>query len=110
MTGRLVEAIYWRLPWRARLALDERRARRRFRCVNCRVDTINEYYMLDDQVWAATGLGPHDGMLCIACCEARLGRGLVARDFKDCEMNLIAAAASRAITLARRGAAARNRT
>lgn len=38
-------------------------------CVDCRRDTvaINEFYMVVNSVWARSGLGENDGMLCIGC-------------------------------------------
>src|SRR5262245_42362542 len=52
---------------------------RRFRCVDCGKDTIDEYYMVADELWAASGGG--DGMLCLACLERRIGRKLALDDF-----------------------------
>jgi len=61
---------------------EQRRIRRRFLCLDCRFDTLDEhYYMVSDELWAATGLGPHDGMLCLYCLEQRIGRRLVFADF-----------------------------
>ena len=58
-------------------------------CVDCSINTalIDEYYMLQDEVWLATGLGLYDGMLCIGCVEIRLNRVLVPEDFCDIPMN-----------------------
>ena len=54
----------------------------RFRCVDCDFDTQgSEYYMVDDELWAASGMAPHGGMLCLACLERRIGRLLVIGDF-----------------------------
>jgi hypothetical protein len=55
----------------------------RFRCVDCEKDTSNsgEYYAVDDKVWAASGLAPNDGMLCLTCLEQRIGRELNVEDF-----------------------------
>ena len=53
-----------------------------FRCVDCDKDTQGgEYYMVRDEVWAASGLGPHDGMLCLRCLEQRIRRPLTNDDF-----------------------------
>lgn len=67
-----------------------------FICVDCGVNTaeINEYYMVNDVIWLrATGaLNMRDedaeGMFCIGCLEARLGRKLNAGDFTDCPLNV----------------------
>jgi hypothetical protein len=40
-----------------------------------------EWYMVHDEVWAAAGMAPRGGCLCVGCLESRLGRRLVARDF-----------------------------
>jgi hypothetical protein len=58
---------------------DEDEQRRRLHCLDCGVNTaeIGEYYMLRDELWAATGVAPDGWMLCVACAEKRLGRRLV---------------------------------
>jgi hypothetical protein len=54
----------------------------RFRCVDCGKDTSGgEYYMVRDDVWAASGLAPNGGMLCLACLERRIKRPLTGEDF-----------------------------
>jgi hypothetical protein len=60
----------------------------RFKCAACLVNTlhINEYYMVTDEVWS-TAWPEDDGMLCIGCLEARLGRALTAKDFTDAPIN-----------------------
>jgi hypothetical protein len=37
--------------------------------------------MVEDEVWAAAGLGREDGFLCLSCLERRLGRWLRCEDF-----------------------------
>ena len=61
---------------------------KRFICIDCKVHTgkIGEYYMLENDTWNKI----HDsiyGMLCIGCCEKRLGRKLTKSDFHDCFLN-----------------------
>lgn len=62
-----------------------------FVCMDCRVDTsaINEYYMVNDSLWKVVTTKRHDsdGMLCIACLEARIGRKLVPADFTAAPIN-----------------------
>lgn len=54
----------------------------RFHCVDCDKDTGGgEYYMVSDEVWAASGLEPHGGMLCLRCLERRIGREINGDDF-----------------------------
>lgn len=62
-----------------------------FVCVECGTNTshINEYYMVSDSVWAASGMTGDGGMLCIGCLEARIGRQLVAADFPNYPVNSI---------------------
>ena len=60
-----------------------------FSCIDCRENTsdMDEYYMVRDAVWrAATGEIP-DGMLCVGCLEARLGRRLDRTDFVPAPIN-----------------------
>ena len=70
---------------RARGDLDEDEARYypRFFCLDCGADTheSGEYYMVSDDVWAASGLAPNDGMLCLTCLERRIKRPLTRKDF-----------------------------
>jgi hypothetical protein len=42
--------------------------------------------MLNDQTWQLTGLGKV-GMLCVGCCEGRIGRKLTASDFNSSYLN-----------------------
>jgi hypothetical protein len=51
-------------------------------CMDCGVDTDanDEQYMLLDNVWRAANPA-EAGMLCIECCERRLGRRLCREDF-----------------------------
>lgn len=64
-------------------------------CVDCGVDTNptdglelrSEFYMVHDEVWAAAGMEPNGGCLCVGCLEKRLGRKLWAGDFRDVPIN-----------------------
>lgn len=57
-------------------------------CVDCHVTTHGvNYYMVIDEIWAATGLEPDGGMLCLECLSRRLGRELHHEDFRVIEMN-----------------------
>jgi hypothetical protein len=49
-------------------------------CQDCDADvySINEWYMVRDEVWP---LDYHGGVLCIGCLETRIGRRLNADDF-----------------------------
>ncbi|TDZ94547.1 hypothetical protein CCUG60885_03048 [Mycobacteroides salmoniphilum] len=59
-----------------------------WRCLGCGLDmsTVDEYYMLKNNVWAQAN-PDIDGHLCIACVEERLGRTLTAADFTDSPIN-----------------------
>lgn len=61
---------------------------RQYPCLDCDYNTLpDEYYSVDDRVWEQTGLGSHDGFLCIGCIEARIGRRLKPYDFPDFPIN-----------------------
>lgn len=64
------------------------RQRQRFLCLDCRVDTgkIKEFYYIELSLWLRI-VGSKDGMLCIRCCEKRLGRKLNCADFTDATIN-----------------------
>jgi hypothetical protein len=55
-------------------------------CIDCGIDTIaiGEFYAVCDTVWARSGLGENDGMLCVGCLERRIGRKLRRADFIVC--------------------------
>jgi hypothetical protein len=56
------------------------------RCIDCDMHLPEAYDVLDE-VWAAAGLEPDAGWLCLACLAARLGRALVPEDFSDAAFN-----------------------
>jgi hypothetical protein len=62
-------------------------AQHRF-CVDCGVDTIaiNEYYELNDTVWAQGRLS-ETVLACLGCVERRIGRELRRADFLKCPLN-----------------------
>jgi len=64
------------------------KSRRKFLCLDCGVDTgrIGEHYMLVNETWSLTGLGPV-GMLCVQHVEERIGRKLIPADFNDSYLN-----------------------
>src|SRR5262249_8250918 len=84
-------------PGSARLLRSRRLRERDAPCSDCGIATAPEgwfrsppweWYMVQDHVWAAAGMGSTDGFLCIGCLEARLGRSLGAADFRsDMVMN-----------------------
>ena len=60
-------------------------------CDDCGRDTVKppfEWYTVRDHVWAETGLGTHDAVLCVGCLEHRLGRQLQPEDFADVPTNV----------------------
>jgi len=67
-----------------------------FNCIDCGVNTrkIGEYYLVNDDVWAAAGGTPNvtgvltSEMLCIGCLEKRIKRRLRPNDFPPVEANL----------------------
>jgi len=57
-----------------------------FICIDCGINTdINgHYYILEHDVWALTGLTLGDNkMLCMPCCESRIGRKIEHKDLID---------------------------
>jgi hypothetical protein len=59
-------------------------------CTDCNVNTsmrsgIGEYYMLRNDVWRS--VASPDGVLCVGCIEARLGRALCRCDFAAAPVN-----------------------
>lgn len=63
-------------------------SRQRFLCLDCEQDTgkMYEFYFVHTELWLSA-VGSKDGMLCIGCLEARLGRMLDSHDFTDCMIN-----------------------
>jgi len=53
----------------------------RIRCVDCGEEKAGEFYQVPDELWAASGLAPDGGELCLSCFEQRIGRPLVIEDF-----------------------------
>lgn len=63
-------------------------------CIDCNTETNpvgpgqrSEMYMVHDDVWAAAGMEPNGGCLCVGCLEKRLGRRLWSGDFRDVPLN-----------------------
>lgn len=54
-------------------------------CHDCGMDTFDEFYIVESNVWP---LDPDGGLLCLGCIEARIGRRLVPDDFTDCDFNV----------------------
>ena len=57
-----------------------------FACSVCPARPARGYYMVTDEVWAASGLGPKQ-MACLHCLAERLGRPLRAADFTPAPIN-----------------------
>jgi hypothetical protein len=57
-------------------------SRRRFLCLDCKVDTgkIYEHYFIHTEIWLSV-VPTTSGMLCIGCLEDRLNRQLDPSDF-----------------------------
>lgn len=60
-----------------------------FECVDCTINThyINEYYMVQFELWNSVMVHQNSGMLCIGCLEDRLGRTLTTNDFIEAPIN-----------------------
>lgn len=70
---------------RSRVERDE------FACDDCGmltapIDAPDEWYTVHDEIWKDSGKG-EDGILCIGCLEARIGRMLEASDFMSGPLN-----------------------
>lgn len=61
-----------------------------YNCHDCKLSTlyVGEYYMVHNELWDKA-YPEHDGMLCIACLEKRVGRALTRDDFTDALVNWI---------------------
>jgi len=59
----------------------------KFPCLDCDTPTGGECYMVQNALWAAAGMEPEGGLLCIECLEKRLGRELTGVDFTDVPIN-----------------------
>jgi len=59
-----------------------------FKCMDCRKDTWNEYYMVYSRIWKKANSKLKD-KLCINCIESRLGRKLKKGDFTTLPINKI---------------------
>jgi hypothetical protein len=62
--------------------------RKKFLCLDCGIDTgkAYEHYFVHNEVWDAAH-SSREGMLCIGCLEARLGRTLTRQDFPYVSIN-----------------------
>ncbi len=56
-------------------------------CVDCRVNTRNEYYMLHNYLWFRYACDVQEHKLCIGCFEKRLGHKLKKTDFIHAYIN-----------------------
>lgn len=56
-------------------------------CVDCGMPARLEYFVVRNEVWAATGISTPGECLCIGCVEQRIGRRLVPDDFPECLVN-----------------------
>jgi hypothetical protein len=54
-----------------------------WRCKDCGIDVIDEYYFVSDDLWDRATYPDMDGKLCIGCLEGRIGRRLVRADFRN---------------------------
>ncbi|MGB3545192.1 hypothetical protein [Rubrivirga sp.] len=55
-------------------------------CDRCAASTRTEYYMIEDDLWAAAA--PNDERaLCLGCVEDAIGRRLTPNDFQDAPVN-----------------------
>ncbi len=72
-----------------RCSCGERRYGHYGECLDCGICTHSsgDVYMVTAEVWAAGGLTPAGGLLCVACLEVRLGRPLEPGDLPPLPIN-----------------------
>lgn len=60
----------------------------KFKCRGCGILTnkIGEHYYIDSRLWLQANR-QHNGMMCIGCVEARIGRSLTPKDFIPCPLH-----------------------
>ena len=65
-------------------------------CADCGIDVVPlnplgardwQRFMVTDATWAAAGMEPLGGWLCVDCLESRLGRPLTGADFQPVPLN-----------------------
>ena len=62
------------------------RKKSRWDCVYCKTNTQYEYFFLHKEVWYKIH-NSIKGMVCIPCCEKKLGRELNKKDFTSAFIN-----------------------
>jgi hypothetical protein len=60
--------------------------RRKWKCLDCKIDTGDEHYFVHTTLWLSA-VGSKTGMLCIGCLERRIGRKLTPEDFTAAYIN-----------------------
>lgn len=63
------------------------KSKRKWLCVDCQEDTKFEHYFAKNSVWFGEAKMTEEGMLCVGCLEARIGRTLTKVDFTDAHIN-----------------------
>lgn len=63
------------------------KSKRKWLCVDCNEHTKYEHYFVNNDVWFTQAKMPEEGMLCVGCLEARIGRMLCGRDFTGAHIN-----------------------
>lgn len=62
------------------------RKKSRWNCLYCKTNTQYEHFFLSDDVWSKIH-SSHRGMICVLCCEKKLGRNLTKKDFTSAFIN-----------------------
>ena len=78
------EELRRQLPWWIQVQIEMSEGKyyeRVYRDCGINASARGDWYMLSDDVWAATGMAPAGGVLCLVCVERRLGRDLQEEDF-----------------------------
>lgn len=63
------------------------KSKTKWNCVDCGDNTQLEHYFVRNSVWFEEAGMEEEGMLCVGCLEARIGRRLEGSDFTDAHIN-----------------------
>mgnify|MGYP003451409732 FL=1 len=62
------------------------RKKTKWNCLYCTQNTQYEHFFLSHSVWSKIHSSPK-GMVCVQCCEKKLGRELTSKDFTSAFIN-----------------------
>ena len=62
------------------------RKKSRWDCLHCKNNTQYEHFFLHKEIWSKIH-SSNKGMICVLCCEKKLGRKLTSKDFTPAFIN-----------------------